>query len=283
MHKLILCAIITMNLSYVSAQELNSSDSKTDIEGLPSVDSSNAQVVETKPSLCEKISCSGHGVCVESNGNPTCACDQDFAPDSHSGLNCLPLETGKTLESVAAMEGERQEMLNQFYSVLPTFPADRYYSHYVRIRSYGRYKGSFFDYMAGEFRKKRGGSIAMSAIGGALLLSSIIMIPIGANADSIFDPCPVQSDTSESCTDPEETKIVLLAAGGGFAVAGTVLLSIGIPKAIKASKRLKAVNTLRPLPTESAPQPVAPVSDLQVSYKYEPSTNYYGLSVNLKF
>jgi len=41
-------------------------------------------------SPCSGQSCSGHGSCVQVQGLAACACDEGYAPDTETGLSCLP-------------------------------------------------------------------------------------------------------------------------------------------------------------------------------------------------
>jgi hypothetical protein len=41
-------------------------------------------------SPCSGQSCSGHGRCVQVQGRAACACDEGYAPDTVTGLSCLP-------------------------------------------------------------------------------------------------------------------------------------------------------------------------------------------------
>lgn len=49
--------------------------------------------------LCDEIECSGHGLCVVLDEEPTCSCDRGYVPD---GLNCVRERTSSTYDSTTS-------------------------------------------------------------------------------------------------------------------------------------------------------------------------------------
>jgi hypothetical protein len=143
-------------------------------------------------SACALINCSGHGLCIEQDGRPMCACNDGFAPDGINGLSCLPLpQTTAVLvtPSVTAQDLEREAALKQFYAVLPGYPAERDYSRYARLKAYGRFSGTFPDYMAGRFHGQKAGGIVMTSVGGALTVAAAMFLAIGINPENFLNSC----------------------------------------------------------------------------------------------
>ncbi|MFC1482612.1 hypothetical protein ACFL51_02280 [Myxococcota bacterium] len=44
------------------------------------------------------MTCSDHGTCVVKGGEPVCACHGGYAPDSRTGLSCLPISAASTAQ-----------------------------------------------------------------------------------------------------------------------------------------------------------------------------------------
>jgi hypothetical protein len=252
-----------------------------------------APVPTEAESVCATITCSNHGVCIETEGKPTCACNDGYGPDTVNGLSCLPVTSAPALSAAtmntALLDAEREAALAKFYSVLPKYPAERSYAAYMRVKAHGVYPGDFNDYMANQFGRKKAGGVVMAALGGVFLVAGTVLIPLGVNAESIVDECAVNGDNAyygsaddlDTCTDPDDVKLVFLLMGSVLSISSVALLAVGIPKAVIGASRLKAVNTLRTKPQK--PIESAPVSNLNVSLIMNHHTGMRGLSWGLTF
>lgn len=72
----------------------------------PSKPGDTEEVDQMSSSICQHITCSGHGVCVVKGGEPLCACNNNYAADQRTGMNCIPIagidSTPNVPESVAS-------------------------------------------------------------------------------------------------------------------------------------------------------------------------------------
>ncbi len=238
-------------------------------------------------SVCALVNCSGHGLCIEQDGKPMCACNEGYAPDSTNGLSCLPFTTTTTLLVPArppvVTDPEREPALKQFYSVLPNYPAERSYAKYSRLKSHGRFSGTFPDYMAGEFHGQKAGGIAMTSIGGALTVAASLFLVIGINPEN-FLSCGdyVESDyysSYDEYDDCEPERIPFLVFGNIFAVASLTLYAVGIPNLAIGASRLKKVNQLRNTKAAKAPK----IGNFNLSISRNEQTESWGLVGGFKF
>lgn len=241
-------------------------------------------VVSVAPDpLCAAVTCSYQGSCVVSNGRPVCACNGGFAPGGPDGLSCLPYAPPvAVLQAPAYADPERDAALAQFYSVLPGYSAERDYARYARLKQYGRFTGTFPQFMEKRFRGQKGGGIAMLAVGGVLTAAAVSFLVVGFNADEIFQDCygyDYYYGGSDYCSTNEEAQAVFLVFGTAFSIASVVMYSIGIPKLVIGSNRAKKMQQL------SAAKTARPsgIEDFQLSFMQDPRIGAYGLAAGFKF
>ena len=227
--------------------------------------------------LCATVTCSGQGTCSVQNGRPMCACNAGFMPGGADGLSCLPYTPPAAVMSAGYADPEREASLKLFYSAMPNFPAERYYAKYAHLKQYGRFTGTFIDYMGKQFAGKRGGGIAMLSVGVVLSGASAAFLTIGANAESIFE-CGYDDyyGDYESCDAPQ---IAFFTFGSLFAVASVVMYSVGIPSLIIGNARKHKMDQLAG--RSAAKEPA--VNNFRLSLMQDPKTGTYGLGARFNF
>jgi hypothetical protein len=232
-------------------------------------------------SVCSLINCSGHGLCIEQDGKPMCACNEGYTPDSVNGLSCLPYTQIPSVSAAASrsvQDLEREAALMQFYSVLPNYPVDRDYVRFTRIKDYGRYSGSFPDYMAERFHGQKAGGIAVTAIGGALTVAATLFLVIGTNEDTFIRQCS-ESYMNAGDYSCDDRQTLFLVFGNVFAVASITLYSIGIPKLALGSSRLKKINRIRNV----KPDAISRIGNLHLSFSQGDRLDTHGLVAGFDF
>ncbi len=236
--------------------------------------------------MCASVACSGQGTCTVKDGRPMCACNAGFMPGGADGLSCLPYTPpAAVLASPAYADPEREAALKQFYSVMPNHPAERDYARYARLKQYGRFTGTFPDYMSHKFQGQKAGGIAMIAVGAALTGGAAAFLAVGFNVDSImgcyYDDYyyyNYSDDVGSHCH--EGAQVAFLTFGSLFAIASVVMYSVGIPSLVVGASHKKKMDQLsggRPAASRPA------LGDFRLSFLQDPASGTYGLGAGFRF
>jgi EGF-like domain len=136
---------------------------------------------------CRNVGCSNHGICVSKAGSPVCSCDEGYAPDSSTGLSCLPLPSQPRLPVAAVQSGPSRDD-PELLAVEQAIGASRFAQFLFYKRStLINTKISYVDYELRLARKKRGSGIATLicfpipvAFGGLMfwVMTDVVHIPV---------------------------------------------------------------------------------------------------------
>ncbi len=62
----------------------------------------STSVIAQDADPCEKVTCSNHGNCIVKGGEPVCACDEGFIPDTTTGMSCQPVSQDNSQDTAPA-------------------------------------------------------------------------------------------------------------------------------------------------------------------------------------
>lgn len=170
------------------------------------------------------------------------------------------------------MDGERDATLAQFYSVLPTYSAEKDYAKFVDRRQRGTVVGTFPGYMEERFLRQKKAGIIMVAVGGALTIGAGVLAAVLAS----MPKCGSQEDPACYIGAEEGTMLTFSAV---FAVSATVLYGVGIPKWVLGKSRAEKMRQFRG--TNDAR--LSGVEGLGLSFIYVPRLGAYGLGAGFRF
>ena len=120
------------------------------------------------PSICDRIPCSGHGICVVKSGEPICACYEGFVPDSAGGLNCIREQSPPPPPPPVARPPRAPAWNKETYYLNLSIalgdydirPARKQYEAALKNRTA---EGSFAAYLRGRFKRTQNfGTLSMS-------------------------------------------------------------------------------------------------------------------------
>ena len=198
--------------------------------------SAGATQSETPPvTICEQISCSGHGNCIMRDKKPLCACHEGYQPDSAEGLNCVPIEesqassvsgnqtsgTGDAASEEGEASGGRAE-LKMIQAALPGYSHEADFLMYGYLLRAGRIQGTFLDYKIYRTNKRRKGGVALVVLGSIVLATGIAGLIVYGIVD-------------------EQTPLII---GTVLAPASTALLVPGIVVLLRAKRTMKVLQSL---------------------------------------
>lgn len=178
-----------------NTSDATSSSASADSSSEPASEEANAPAEATTDgtgaSPCTLVSCSGHGACVLREGQPMCACDPGYAPDSKTGLSCIALAPQQPVVAVPVVTGpspeqakEAEEMNAAVESVAPVLSPRQARTYYYRYKSLYRnnaFSGTFQDYLIRRYTSKRNAGIAFTIVGACLISASVSFGVVSSN------------------------------------------------------------------------------------------------------
>ena len=251
----------------------------------PDVSASSIAPPVESMSPCAKVACSSHGVCVLLKGEPSCACDEGFVPDTVNGLNCIPSSSQQ--QPTVAKQKANADLIDPSVRavdrLLPGYPTDRIYQRYLWLTKVGRFSGTFPEFVESGFRTKKirgaillGAGVAVTALSVLSFVFGIIQDQKWADRDS---DCYRTDSNGNEYNDCEINRNLLYVFGGIFAAGSVALYTVGGLMLGRASHRTRLLRQLK-----EKPQPVGTlIPSIDISPVWDRNRNFHGVAARIRF